>query len=73
MENITEIIYDFISTHEATVAHKIHIKEPDRTVDFTRYGNTAGRKALFDVINMLDKETQTSVIEMMKSKRVLDN
>lgn len=69
--DIKEEIFNFISTHEAQVSHDIHKKDKNIKVRFTTFGNRAGCKAVYDVIQMLDDDMKLKVVEMMRSKRVL--
>jgi len=66
--DIKEEIYNFISTHEAQVA--TDMEDDMVSVKFTTFGNRAGRRALYDVIKMLDEDTKLKVVEMMRNKRV---
>jgi hypothetical protein len=68
--NIKEEIFHFISVHEAIIAHEIHERDENIEIKFTTFGNKAGCKALYDVIQMLDDDTKIKVLEMMKNKRV---
>lgn len=39
-------------------------------VRFTTFGNHAARKALYEVIEILDEDMKLKVVEMMKNRRV---
>jgi hypothetical protein len=67
---IKEKIFNFISTHEAQVAHDMKQKDEMVDVRFTTFGNRASCKALYEVIQMLDEDMKLKVVEMMKNKRV---
>lgn len=69
--DIKEEIFNFISTHEAQVSVDMKKKYDHIEVDFTTYGNQAGCRALYDVISILDDQTRSKVIKMMKNKRVV--
>lgn len=71
MNNIKDDIFEFISIHENIVTNNMKIRDEDIDVRFTTYGNRAGCSALYDVITMLDDETQLKVVDMMKNKRVI--
>lgn len=66
--NIKEEIFNFISTHEAIISHEMHNKNVD--VRFTTFGNRAGCRAIYDIIQLLDDEMKVKIIEMMKNKHV---
>ena len=51
--DIKEEIFNFISTHES---NDIRNRDEDIDIRFTTFGNRAGCKALFDVIEMLDDD-----------------
>jgi len=70
--DIKEEIYNFISKHEAQLSCDLKNKDEDIEVRFTRFGNRAGCRALYDVMQMLDEDTQYKVIEMMKKFRIHD-
>lgn len=67
--DIKEEIFNFISTHEAQVSRDMRKKDID--VRFTTFGNRAGCKAVYDVIEMLDEDIKLKVVEMMRNKRVV--
>jgi hypothetical protein len=48
------------------------MKQKDDMIDirFTRFGNRAGCKALYEVIEMLDEDMKLKVVKMMKNRRV---
>lgn len=68
--DIKEEIFNFISKHEAQVS--IDMKKVDDNIDvrFTKFGNRAGCKALYEVMDMLDEDTKLKVVEMMKNRRI---
>ncbi len=68
--DIKEEIFNFISTHEAQVSNDMKKKDDMIDVRFTKFGNRAGCKALYEVIQMLDEDMKLKVLEMMKNKRV---
>lgn len=67
--DIKEEIFNFISKHESIVSHEMKQKDEDIKVTFTTFGNRAGCKALYEVIEFLDDDTKSKVIEMMNQKR----
>jgi hypothetical protein len=69
--DIKEEIFKFISTHEAIVSNDIRNRDEDVKVRFTRFGNKAGCEAVHDILKLLDEDTQSKVIEMMRKKRVI--
>ena len=69
--DIKEEIFNFISTHEAQVSRDMRKKDDDIDVRFTTFGNRAGCKAVYDVIEMLDEDMKLKVVEMMRNKRVV--
>lgn len=69
--DIKDEIYDFISTHESIIANDLNSRDSNIKVSFTTFGNRAGRKALYDVISILDDDNKEKVLDMMKKKRVL--
>jgi len=69
--DIKEEIFNFISTHEAQVSVDMEKKDELIEVSFTTFGNRAGCRALHDVITMLDDQTRSKVLTMMKNKRVV--
>ena len=68
--DIKEEIFNFISTHEAQVSHDMKQKDDMIDVRFTTFGNRAGCKALYEVIEMLDEDMKLNVVKMMKNRRV---
>jgi len=70
--DIKEEIFNFISTHEAQVSVDMKKKDDQIEVSFTTFGNRAGCRALYDVISMLDDQTRSKVLTMMKNKRVVE-
>lgn len=68
-KDIKEEIFDFISTHESKISHEMRERDKDIKVRFTTFGNRAGCRAVYDIIEMLDIDTKSKVIEMMKNKR----
>lgn len=69
--DIGDEIYKFISIHEAQVSNDIKKHDTDFRVTFTTHGSRAGYNAVYEIIKMLDYDTQLKVIEMMRNKRVL--
>lgn len=69
--DIKEEIFNFISTHEAQVSHDMNKKDENIKVSFTTFGNRAGCKAVYDIIQMLDDGMKLKAVEMMRNKRVL--
>lgn len=69
--DIKDEIFSFVSKHEGQVSRDVKGKDGDIDVRFTTFGNLAGRRALYDVIKMLDEDTKLKVVEMMRNKRVL--
>ena len=70
-KDIKEEIFEFISTHEAQISYEMKERDEDINVRFTTYGNKAGCRAILDVLNELDDETQKKVLEMMRNKKVM--
>jgi hypothetical protein len=70
MVNVKAEIFKFISTHESQVSHDIKDRDDSIDVRFTTFGNRAGCKAVYEIIEMLNEDVKLEVIEMMKSKRV---
>ena len=69
--DIKEEIFNFISKHEAQVSSDVKKKGDGIDVRFTTFGNRAGCRAVYDVIEMLDDDMKLKVVEMMRNKRVL--
>jgi len=69
--NIKEEIFNFISTHEAQVSHDMNKKDENIEVRFTTFGNRAGCRAVYDVIQMLGDDMKLKVVDMMRNKRVV--
>ena len=69
--DIKEEIFKFISVHEAIVSNDIKRRSVDTEVRFTTFGNRAGYKAIYDIVEMLDEDTKSKVVEMMQNKRVV--
>lgn len=69
--NIKEEIFNFISTHESIVSNDMRNRDENIDVKFTTFGNRAGCKAVYDIIQMLDNDMQLKVVQMMRDKRVL--
>ena len=69
--DIKEEIFNFISAHEAQVSRDMKKKDDEINVRFTTFGNRAGCRAVYDVIEMLDDDMKLKVVEMMRNKRVV--
>lgn len=69
--DIKKEIFNFISTHEAQVSKDMNEKDGNIKVRFTTFGNRAGCRAVYDVIQMMDDDMKLKVVEMMRNKRVL--
>lgn len=69
--DIKEEIFNFISKHEAQVSNDMKKKDDNINVRFTTFGNRAGCKALYEVIELLDEDMKLKVVEMMKDRRVI--
>ena len=69
--DIKEEIFNFISAHEAQVSRDMKKKDDAINVRFTTFGNRAGCRAVYDVIEMLDDAMKLKVVEMMCNKRVV--
>lgn len=69
--DIKEEIFNLISTHESIVSNDIRNRDEDIDIRVTTFGNRAGCKALFDVIEMLDDDMKLKVLDMMSNKRVV--
>ena len=69
--DIKEEIINFISTHEAQVSYDMNKKDENIKVNFTTFGNRAGCRAVYDIIQMLDDDMKLKVVEMMRVKRVI--
>jgi hypothetical protein len=69
--DIKEEIFKFISTHEAIVSNDMRNRDEDIEVRFTTFGNRAGCKAIYDIIQILDDDTKSKVLELMRNKRVI--
>ena len=69
--DIKEEIFNFISTHEAQVSRDVKSKDEDIDVRFTTFGNRAGCRAVYDVIQMLDDDMKLKVVDMMRNKRIV--
>ena len=70
--NIKEEIFDFISTHESQISHDMREKDDNINVRFTTFGNRAGCRAIQEVIQMVDEDTKIRIVEMMRSRRVVN-
>ena len=68
--DIKEEAFKFISTHEAIISRDMRKIDEDIQVRFTTFGNRAGCKAVYDIIEMLDDDTKVKVIEMMRNKKI---
>lgn len=68
--NIKKEIFNYISKHEAQVSHDMKKKDDSIDVRFTTFGNRAGCKALYEVIQLLDEDMKLKVVEMMKNKKI---
>ena len=71
MIDIRDTIHDYVSTHECEVSNGVHNRDENIKVTFTRFGNRAAQKALIEVVDMLDEETQKKVVDMMNNRRVI--
>lgn len=69
--DIKEKVFNFISKHEAQVSHDMNEKDENIEVRFTTFGNRAGCRAVYDIIQMLDDDMKLKVVEMMCNKRVI--
>ena len=69
--DIKEEIFNFISTHEVQVSRDVKSKDENIDVRFTTFGNRAGCRAVYDVIQMLDDDMKLKVVDMMRNKRIV--
>ena len=69
--DIKEEIFNFISTHETQVSRDMKSKDENIDVRFTTFGNRAGCRAVYDVIQMLDDDMKLKVVDMMCNKRIV--
>lgn len=69
--DIKKDIYNFMAKHEAIVSNEMNKVDEDIKVTFTKFGNRAGCKAIYDIIQLLDDDTKIKVVEMMQNKHVL--
>lgn len=67
----SEIIHNFVSTHEAIVSNDLRNRDSEIQVRFTTFGNRAAFKAITDIIKVLSEDEKVKVLEMMNSKRVI--
>lgn len=67
---IKEEICTFISTHESQISYDMKKRDENIKVNFTTFGNRAACKAVYDIIDMLDDDMKTKVVQMMKDKKV---
>lgn len=70
MSKIEEEIINFMGTHECIESNRV--RNEDKNVRFTTYGNRAGIRSLKDVVDMLDSDTKERVLDMMRNKKVND-
>ncbi len=68
--DIKEEAFNFMSTHEAIISRDMRKIDEDIQVRFTTFGNRAGCRAVYDIIEMLDDDTKAKVIEMMRNKKI---
>lgn len=67
---VKEEIYNFVSKHEQIVSNDMKKVDENINVSFTKHGNRAACKALYEVISVLHDDTKSSVRQMMVNKRV---
>ena len=70
-ENIENSIHDYVATHEVIITNRVHQRDENLNVKFTRWGNSVARICLVEVINICDDETKTKILKMMNNKRAL--
>jgi hypothetical protein len=68
--DIREEIFAFLSRHESSLSREVKKVDDSIEVRFTTFGNRAGCRAVYDVIQILDDDTKKKVIEMMRSKEL---
>jgi hypothetical protein len=68
-----ELIFSFVSTHEAIVSNNLRNRDSEIKARFTTFGNRAACKAIHDIIEVLSEDEKLKVVEMMKSKRVISD
>lgn len=66
--DIKEQIFYYISTLESQVSYDMKKKDDSIDVRFTTFSNKAGCKAVYEIIESLDEETKSKVLEMMKNR-----
>lgn len=69
--DIKEEIFNYISIHEAIVSSDMGKKDKNIEVRFTTFGNRAGCRALYDVIQMMDDDMKLKIVDMMRGKRAV--
>lgn len=67
-EEIKEQIYHFISKHEILISDEA--KKNNKDARFTSYGNKAGLRAIYEIMEMMDDDMKSKVLEMMKNKKL---
>ena len=68
MENIKQEIFNFISKHEVIISHEMDNENVE--AKFTTFGNRAGCRAIYEIIELLDEDMKIKIVEMMKNKRI---
>ena len=70
-DRIEESVHDFVATHECIITNKVHQRDDNIDVKFTRWGNTVARRCLIEVIDTCDEDTKEKILNMMDNKRVV--
>lgn len=66
-KTIKNDIFDYVSTFEV----KISLRNEDKDVTFTQFGNRAACEAIFNIYNNLDKTNQDKIEKLLKETEVL--
>lgn len=65
-----ELIYNYVSKHEAQLSSNLKSENNDIEVKFTIFGTTVACKAVNEIIDLLDDNNKAKITEYMKNKMI---
>lgn len=65
-----ELIYNYVSKHEAQLSSNLKSENKDIEVRFTVFGTTVACKAVNEIIDLLDDNNKRKITEYLKNKTI---
>lgn len=70
MQQLKELIYNYVSKHEAQLSSNLKSENEDIEVKFTIFGTTVACKAINEIIDLLDDNNKTKITDYLKNKTI---